>query len=341
MKWCKRFGLGVLGLVTLLLTAGALYQSIESKLEEKRYPPIGQMVDVGGYKLHMYSMGQGGPVVVLDTGLGCPSPAWAMVQPGIAEFTRVISYDRAGNGWSEPSPFPRTSAQIVKELKTLLENAKIPGPYILVGHSFGGNNVQLFAATYPDDVAALVLVDSCHEDQERRLPPNPIDIQAKILHSPQGSYLISTFGIIRFFLHATLKTRKILMPNFPSNALNTYVALCSKANHIQTTAAEASLLPVSFNQLKNADQTRLKEKPCIVLTAGNLIDISAYGIPNEKLSYMKRMFAVWHDLQKELTHKFRKVKQIITNQSDHMIPFKDPQLITESVHTLVINQQVN
>jgi pimeloyl-ACP methyl ester carboxylesterase len=148
-KWFKRIGLGFLCLIGLLLMIGAAYQWISTKLDAKRYPAPGQLVDIGGYKLHLYNAGSGGPAVILDAGLGGFSSSWGLVQPKIAQFTQVVSYDRAGTGWSEPSPFPRTSQQIVRELHTLLQNAHIPKPYILVGHSFGGINVRLYAATYP------------------------------------------------------------------------------------------------------------------------------------------------------------------------------------------------
>jgi len=169
--WCGIIGFGLLGLIIVLLVAGIAYQGIRSKREKRKYPPPGEMVDVGGYKLHLYSAGSGGPAVILDAGLGCISTHWCLVQPEIAKFTQAVSFDRAGLGWSESSPFPRTSKQIVQELHTLLINAHVPKPYVLVGHSFGGLNAQLYAATYPDEVLGLVLVDSGDEQMEKKMPP--------------------------------------------------------------------------------------------------------------------------------------------------------------------------
>jgi pimeloyl-ACP methyl ester carboxylesterase len=137
--------------------------------------PVDGKVDVGGYSLYITCTGQGSPTVILDAGLGGTHTAWATVQPGVAAFTRVCSYDRAGLGASDPGPTPRTSQQIVKELHTLLTNAGVAGPYVLVGHSFGGFNVRLYASTYRQDAAGLVLVESAQEDQDDRilatLPP--------------------------------------------------------------------------------------------------------------------------------------------------------------------------
>ncbi len=101
--------------------------------------------------------------------MGVPALGWLLVQPGVARFSRVCSYDRAGYGWSEVGPKPRTSLQIAKELKVLLDSSGEKGPYILVGHSFGGYNVRMFNALYPSDVAGIVLVEAEHGDEEKRI----------------------------------------------------------------------------------------------------------------------------------------------------------------------------
>src|SRR5690606_33293767 len=127
------------------------------------YPPAGRMVDVGGYKLHLDCRGQGSPTVILDAGLGASSLDWALVQPELARTTQVCSYDRAGMGWSEAGPEPRSPARLADELHTLLQIAGAPGPYVLVGHSLAGKNLRLFAAAHPVDVAGMVLVDARSE----------------------------------------------------------------------------------------------------------------------------------------------------------------------------------
>jgi pimeloyl-ACP methyl ester carboxylesterase len=131
-----------------------------------------QSIDVGGYQLSIECAGEGSPTVVLDHGMGGSKYDWWLVQPDVATFTRVCSYTRAGPG---QGPYPRTSQQMATQLHTLLEKAGIAGPYVLVGHSFGGYNVRLYADQYPDEVVGLVLVDAAHEDQHARflaaLPP--------------------------------------------------------------------------------------------------------------------------------------------------------------------------
>ncbi len=122
------------------------------------------MVDVGGHKLHTLLMGEHGPTVVLEVGGTTPAArAWRIVQPEVARFARVLAYDRAGNGASEPGPAPRTARRIAIELNALLAKMQPGPPYVLVGHSFGGTFVRVFAHTYPMKVAGMVLIDPTPE----------------------------------------------------------------------------------------------------------------------------------------------------------------------------------
>src|ERR1700683_1131619 len=134
------------------------------------YAQPGQLVDAGGFRLNLYCMGSGSPAVIFDSGVADSAPAWSKVQPQIAKWTRACSYDRAGAGFSDPGPMPRTSLRIAAELRSALHNAGIKGPYILVGNAFGGDNVRTFAARYTADVAGLVLVeaDVVSSPEERR-----------------------------------------------------------------------------------------------------------------------------------------------------------------------------
>lgn len=130
---------------------------------------------MGGYRLHLYCTGKGSPTVILESGYGGSSLDWFEVQPEISKFARVCSYDRAGYGWSDPGPQPRTSAIEAQELHSLLRHAGVPDPYILAGHSLGGFMVRLYAARYPSEVAGIVLIDAAHPDKRRfkHLPPLP------------------------------------------------------------------------------------------------------------------------------------------------------------------------
>src|SRR5829696_2106012 len=159
----RRIWRPLLGLVVVLLVlavAGAIYQAIATERAERAYPPPGEMVDVGGYSLHINCVGQGSPTVLLDGGFGEWSAQWVRVQREVSGTTRVCAYDRAGMGWSEMGPDPRDARQITSELHTLLSKAGIEGPYVLVGHSFGGMYMQTYAARYPEEVAGVGLVDA-------------------------------------------------------------------------------------------------------------------------------------------------------------------------------------
>jgi pimeloyl-ACP methyl ester carboxylesterase len=171
---------------------GYIYEPIAEAADAKAYPPPGQMVDVGGYSLHLNCTGEGSPTVVIEAGWGDSSAGWAWVQPEVAKTTRVCTYDRAGMGWSESSPEPRMAREFAKELHTLLEKANEPGPYVLVGHSMGGFTILVYAHDYPDEVSGLVLVDS------QALPPaNAAWSPAPKPGGTSPVFLMARIGIMR------------------------------------------------------------------------------------------------------------------------------------------------
>lgn len=139
--------------------AGYVYQLLGTRRSAKHFPAPGRLIDVGTHRLHLLEQGTTGPSVVLEAGLMSTVLSWTELQGRLARRYRVISYDRAGLGWSEAGPLPRTADRIVDELHHLLQRAGVAPPYILVGHSFGGLTMPLFAARYPEETAGLVLVD--------------------------------------------------------------------------------------------------------------------------------------------------------------------------------------
>ena len=168
--WVRLVLSGMLLLLGFAAVAGFLYQNI-SEARDRRFNPMpGKLVQIGGSKMHIHCTGQGSPAVILDSGLGDSYVAWRKVQPEIAKFSQVCSYDRAGLGYSDPTSEPRTSKIIAEQLHALLQAAQIPPPYVLVGHSMGGYDVRLYASLYRSDVVGMVLVDASHPDQENRLP---------------------------------------------------------------------------------------------------------------------------------------------------------------------------
>lgn len=139
-------------------------------------PPVrapGRLIDVGGWKMHLYCTGvakAGSPTVVLEAGAGDFSVEWSLVQPGISKFTRVCSYDRSDDGWSDWGPHPRTLHQDVYELHTLLDRAGERAPFVLVGHSYGGWIVRMYASTYPREIGGLVFIEGGLDNPVRQLP---------------------------------------------------------------------------------------------------------------------------------------------------------------------------
>lgn len=166
----KRFFIGVLTFLFVLPMMGMIYQTAGAEADRKNYPAPGDLIEVGGFRMHVHCTGQGSPTVILETLSGGTSSYWGWVQPEVAKETRVCVYDRAGRGWSEADPEPISLERTAGNLHTLLTNAGIEGPYVLVGYSLGGIYVRQFAAQYPDEVVGIVLVDASHPEQFDRYP---------------------------------------------------------------------------------------------------------------------------------------------------------------------------
>jgi pimeloyl-ACP methyl ester carboxylesterase len=148
--------------VLLAALLGAGYEAVHRHREQKLYQPPGKLIDMGGYKLHLYCTGQGSPTVLLEFGADGSFLDWREVQPGVSQITGVCSYDRGGYGFSDASPKPRLSSAMSEEFRELLRRAGEHPPFIVVGHSFGAQNALMFAHQFPEDVAGIVLVDGTH-----------------------------------------------------------------------------------------------------------------------------------------------------------------------------------
>jgi pimeloyl-ACP methyl ester carboxylesterase len=194
-----------------LAVVGAIYQAIATERAERAYPPPGEMVDVGGYSLHINCVSQGGPTVVLDAGSGGMSADWVWVQREVSDTTRVCAYDRAGMGWSEMGPEPRDAKQISSELRAQLTKHGIEGPYVLVGHSFGSLYMQTYATRYPDEVAGVVLVESSHPEQfsYRPVARDSYEPQKRIL---DVASLLARIAVVRLLFKLSPAPPRIAEP---------------------------------------------------------------------------------------------------------------------------------
>ena len=155
-RWLVYAVLAALGIAAV----GGGYETVGEWLDARSYPMPGQLIDVGGHRLHLYCTGTGSPTVVLEPGQGGASSDLGWIAPAVARDSRVCVYDRAGRGWSDAADGPQDGAHIAADLHTLLDRAQVPGPYVLAGHSFGGLYILSFAAQFPDQVAGMVLLDS-------------------------------------------------------------------------------------------------------------------------------------------------------------------------------------
>jgi pimeloyl-ACP methyl ester carboxylesterase len=313
----------MVGLVLVLLLAGVVFQFVMTRIDARRYPAPGEMVDVGGYDLHLYCTGEAGgaPSVVMDSGLGGTVLDWQLVQPEVAKFARVCTYDRAGMGWSDPGDQPRTSQQIVKELHTLLGNAGVvEGPYVLVGHSFGGTNMQVYASHYPDEVAGMVLVDSALEDEKA------VTLTQSLQPSPVLLKIYATIGLTR--LPYTLGGEP---PGLTSPELeDEQVAISSHRKHVFAVADETSSLQESFNE-NRADPMSLGNKPLMVLSAGS-VQLTGTGLSQEQVNLIDELHS---DSQAALTRRSENAKQIIAEDSGHYIQVERPALVIDAVRHVV------
>jgi pimeloyl-ACP methyl ester carboxylesterase len=180
-------------------SVGAAVQAAATRRDRRAFPAPGRMIDVGGHRLHLDVRGtdQGAPTVVLEAGLGSFSSNWHWVHQELAGTTRVVAYDRAGLGWSDRGPRPRDARRIATELHTALKRAGLQPPYLLVGHSFGGLPVRMFADCYRDEVAGMVLADASHPDQWVRWPIRHADLL--LLVSQRLTAVLAWLGLLRLF----------------------------------------------------------------------------------------------------------------------------------------------
>jgi pimeloyl-ACP methyl ester carboxylesterase len=319
IRLLRNAALILFGLVLLLAVAGATYQSIATRAEARRSPEAGRLVDVGGYRLKINCTGLGSPTVVLEAGLGDVSVEWNHVQPEIARFSRVCSYDRAGYGGSDEGPMPRTSAQIAQELHALLQHAGEAPPYLLVGSSFGGYSVRVFNGEYPDQVVGIVLADATQEDQYELLPAGWGRIYESMLNRYKKQARWAPAFIDLGVARLTLRLEGDLGDD-------SYLILQSK--YLRARASELEMIKTSAQQARVADH--IADKPLIVLTGGENSDpILSNSLSKQDFDDFHR---IWVDeLQVRLAHLSTKGKQIIVPDSGHDIPNDRPDAVVNAV----------
>lgn len=268
--------------------------------------PPGQLVQVArGVNLHLFCRGSG-PTVVLESGLGGFSLEWLRVQELLDEDFRVCAYDRAGYGWSSPGPAPRTTEVVVAELHTLLEQAAIPRPYILVGHSFGGYTVQAYAKRHPTEVAGLVLVDSSHPAQFERFP------------APGGQHSGTRGG------RRKLLSLPTLPPGFPAELSGLAYRIMGARKAMRTQRLELMGFETSAGQVARAGA--LPALPLVVLTRGDRVWPSTpEGEQREQ---------AWRELQMDLAQQSIRGQQVVVPYTGHFLHLDRPDVVAQAVRAV-------
>jgi pimeloyl-ACP methyl ester carboxylesterase len=299
-RWTRRVFMGLCGFVLAIAMAGVGYQWLATRREIATTPPPGRLVDIGGHRLHLWCTGDGAPAVILDAGLGGTTAGWGFVQPEVARFTRVCSYDRAGMGYSDPGPSPRTARRIASELAELLARSGISGPVVLVGESIAGFNVRVFASDHPKRAAGLVLVDASHEDDVHEVP-------AMARFVP----MLSTIGALRLLGVSFGQRVESLAPSVQRYAQATrfrgagYQAAADEIIHIGETVSEVRT-------------TRRK------LTIPVLVVTGARGADEN-----------WRRLQQDEASLSERGCLITAQQSGHVVSIDQPQVVVDAIRTVV------
>ncbi len=312
ISWLRNIGLTIFVLTIIAAIVGASYQAIQTRADFRRFPPKGKFVDIGGYKLNLNCTGEGSPTVVLESGFGVLAIDWDLVQPDIAKFTRVCSYDRAGYGWSDAGPMPRTSLRIARELHTLLRESGEKPPYVLVGHSSGGLDTRIYNGEFPEEVAGMVLVDAAQEDQVRIMSP--------------AMRRVSDEKVRQFDRH--MKVQKLLIRFGIARLMNKdrseEALLDLQSKFWEALKSESDSFDEDDNEARGAGT--LGDKPLIVLTAGR--ERIPPGYP--KADFEQYNHAWVYDLQLREARLSSRGERIIV-PSGHMIPLEHPEVVVDAV----------
>jgi len=312
--WLRRILFGLIALVLILAVAGMIYENIFEARDVRFNPMPGRRFDVGGYKMHINCTGEGTPAVILDSGLGDSYVSWRKVQPQIAKFTRVCSYDRAGIGYSDSGSQPRTSKVIAGELHALLRAAGVPEPYVLVGHSMGGYDMRVFASLYRDEVAGMVLVDASHPDQENRFPPELKNMEGSWRREAEFMEYSMPLGIPRLF-------------GFCDDDPVIRAAECNWHTAAES-VAELKAFPESAAQ--TAATGALGDMPLAVLSH-DPDKPSADFSPD----LAKPISDAWEKMQEELAQLSKRGTQVIAKNSSHYIQIDRPDVVIGAVRSVV------
>jgi pimeloyl-ACP methyl ester carboxylesterase len=292
-------------IIVIAALIGFNYERRARSQEAALLRPPGQLIDVGGYRLHLYCAGSGGPTIILEHGHRATYLDWFRVQPQIAEFTRVCSFDRAGYGWSDDSPRRRVPSVMAEELHSLLIAGGEKPPYVLVAHSFGGLNALMFAHKYPNEVAGLVLVDSAQPETLRQISGREkLWLRTMEITMP--------FGVPRW---------RHWCGEGPPEVANQKIALTCRSRFFQTIRREDAAFPRSVDEMKAI--TSLGDLPLVVIARDPALGKNAAA---EARNYQ---------LQRKTTELSKNSRFMVAEGSAHDVPLARPDVIVSAVRGML------
>ena len=311
-----------------LIVVGVIYERVGERGDSRSIPRVGRSIDIGGRSINLSCAGNGSPTVILDSGAGEPGYSWTNIQAQLASLTQVCWFDRAGEGWSDPGPYPRTCETIAHDLHAVLGRAQVSPPYVYAGHSFGGLDARVYNGLYPQEIAGMVLIDAAHEDEPRRAPkfmlghtlPRPL--WRPLHYVAQGFYRV---GLIRLLKGS---------PSLPRERQATGSEIVSALRQQpKAVAALADYVANPEDYAEAAASQGMGDKPLIVLTAGRPWPPSGNAEIDREAAAYKRAWI--HEIQPKLLRLSTRGKQIVVTSSGHGIPDEAPDVVVNAIREVV------
>ncbi len=274
-------------ILIILIIAGVIYQTVATEQDKRNFSPRGQLYTVNGHQMHMVCMGKGSPTVILQAGATAESSWWYWVQKQLSAYTQVCAYDRAGLGWSEAVSSPRDALAITGELHTLIQQANIPVPYVMGGHSFGAILARVYAKQYGQEVAGIVLVDS-------QIISAPFANQGEFdaWKTPNDAIQAVLWGVTRAGLARLIFSGQFQTWGYPLEIAPAMAAAQLRNQSFDTDYAERVTAMWALTKAA-ADAENLENMPMAVLWASNPADVFASETARETYHATQEKFATW------------------------------------------------
>ena len=325
LRWFVRGVAALLVLVVALLAAGFAWDQVASRGFAKRFPAPGQLVRLpDGRDMHFVVKGEGEPTLVLESGAGGPHTDWAPVFDELAETTRVIAYDRAGYGWSDPSTGSGAAA-ITADLHAGLDALGVDEPLVLVGHSIGGPYIRHYASAYPEQVVGMVFVDSSHEDQMSRMPAPMVEMMGTMSQMVRVAAFASRFGVLRAL--DWFGAHPFTYDGMPDERR----AMALRSSTTRAYAREMGGFEKTMRQARDA-AAPFGDMPILVLAATSL-DLEA--APAAMREYADDITAAWAEMQAELAERSSNSRLVPVPEAGHYIQFDRPDVVIEEIRAMV------